>query len=119
MPFATLEICVAQVGSFVAFCRLFVNLCCDTAYFNAQGFFFALCRKFLQKTGKHSQDFVLPLQALYSFQTERTSCKCFVCCYVFCLQAPSVRTALQMVQVSLLRMNEMVKNDMAKPLKTF
>lgn len=46
MPFATLEICVAQVGSFVAFCRLFVNLCCDTAYFNAQGFFCTVSKVF-------------------------------------------------------------------------
>lgn len=49
MPFATLEICVAQVGSFVAFCRLFVNLCCDTAYFNAQGFFLHCVESFCRR----------------------------------------------------------------------
>lgn len=48
MPFATLEICVAQVSIFVAFCRLFVNLCCDTAYFNAQGFFCTVSKVFAE-----------------------------------------------------------------------
>lgn len=49
MPFATLDICVAQVGGFVAFCRLFVNLCCDTAYFNAQGGFLHCVESFCRR----------------------------------------------------------------------
>ena len=48
MSFATLEICVAQVGGFVAFCRLFVKLCCKPPYFNAQGFFCTVSKVFAE-----------------------------------------------------------------------
>lgn len=60
MPFATLEICVAQVGSFVAFCRLFVNLCCDTAYFNAQVGFFCTVSKVFAEDGEILTGFCAP-----------------------------------------------------------
>lgn len=119
MPFATLDICVAQVGGFVAFCRLFVNLCCDTAYFNAQGGFLHCVESFCRRQVNTHKILCSLYRRCIPFKRKgQVANVLFVVTFSACRRRRYARHC-KFVQVSLLRMNEMVKNDMAKPLKTF